>query len=85
MKAYDLYLEAADRPAGENAWGDYAWTDVNELAQRLLVALGADITVDGDFGPLSCNALKEKIGEMTCMRMISRQDFERLLRAAGLG
>ncbi|WP_177183614.1 caspase family protein [Nitrosomonas cryotolerans] len=84
LKAYDLYLEAKDRDGGKGTWSDYAWTDVNRLAQRLLTALSADIQVDGDFGANSCAALQSFIGKANCGRMISRGDFERLLRAAEL-
>jgi len=66
LKAYDLYM------AYNNQGGWNALRYVNEMVQEELIELGHDITIDGDFGPTSCSALKTHTGKTKCSNPISR-------------
>ena len=75
LKAYDLHMQ--DKRSGS----EYYWTNANRLIQRELNKRGANLTVDGDFGPASCRALEKIIGNTTCNgRVVSRQNVIKLLQ-----
>jgi uncharacterized caspase-like protein len=74
LKAYDLYIR--DKSLG----GQYYWADANSMIQNELVNLGHNISVDGDFGRNSCNALEKYIGKTICARTISREQVKRFVK-----
>lgn len=72
IKAYDLYMKDKDQNS------DHYLTDINLMIQHELVFLGEDISIDGDFGRNSCEALKKHIGETQCTNTVSRVQVEKL-------
>ncbi len=75
LAAYDLYIE--DSKLG----GEYATVNVNQMVQNILVRNGEKLTVDGDFGPASCAAMRRLIGETKCAQRVSRDQLRSLVAA----
>ena len=74
LKAYDLHMQE------KRLGSDYYWTDANKLIQRELNSRGANLKVDGDFGPASCRALKKIIGNTSCKgRVVNRENVIKLV------
>ena len=80
LKAYDVYADARGRldDAG-GRFDDYWAVDVNSMAQEILNSLGASLTVDGDFGSVSCAALRQRVAGAHCGDVVSRKDFAALV------
>lgn len=74
LKAFDLHMQE------KRLGSEYYWTDANKLIQRELNSRGANLKVDGDFGPASCRALKKIVGNTSCNgRVVSRENVLKLV------
>jgi len=69
VRAYDLFKSDKVK---KGRVADYWWTNVNTMVQEELRGHGFEIAADGAFGPSTCKALKELIGETTCDKVATR-------------
>lgn len=72
VKAYDLLINEG------SIGGYYYWSDINRMVQNELNNLGENLSVDGAFGPQSCQALQKYIGYTRCEEVVTRNQIEML-------
>tara|TARA_B100000575_G_scaffold100480_1_gene80152 strand:- start:1038 stop:2534 length:1497 start_codon:yes stop_codon:yes gene_type:complete len=72
VKAYDLLINEG------SIGGEYYWSDINQIVQNELNNLGEDLSVDGAFGPQSCQALQKYLGYTRCEEVVTRNQIEML-------
>jgi uncharacterized caspase-like protein len=77
VRAYDLYQLNFGRTA-EFRLDEYTEVDLAEMMQTMLNLLGSSLTLDGDFGPATCSALRAYNIPQRCGAKIERETILRL-------